>query len=311
MSYKFDSLIIILNKLNDGETVTVHSLMNELENSERTIHRYIKTLQVAGFPINYNRSKETYAFDEGYSLRKPNLTIEETLALAFALAKKVLGSFGAGIEKSLESIEDKLSRGKVSLPKHIILAGEAGPSEADKYLSILHNAIVSFQKIEIAYRALHSDQKSSRRIDPYYLFFQDGFWYLRGYCHSKEELRTFALDRIISMKVLKEHFLPRKIVPEDDLSGAFGSVVDGEPVEVVLRFDPEIRPYVLRKKWHHSQQVKIMEDESLELRFNVNGLEGIKQWVLLWLPHVEVVSPKELRESISHDLKAALARFDA
>jgi predicted DNA-binding transcriptional regulator YafY len=57
MSYKFDSLISILKKLDKKEKVTVHSLMNDLEVSERTVHRYLQTLQVAGFPISYDRKK--------------------------------------------------------------------------------------------------------------------------------------------------------------------------------------------------------------------------------------------------------------
>ncbi|MBI5639811.1 MAG: HTH domain-containing protein [Nitrospirae bacterium] len=93
MSYKFDSLITILNKLDKGELLTVHSLMNDLEMSERTVHRYIKTLQVAGFPIGYDRNRQTYAFDEGYGLKKLTMSVEETLAFA----KKMLGNFGSGM----------------------------------------------------------------------------------------------------------------------------------------------------------------------------------------------------------------------
>lgn len=84
MSYKFDSLITILNKLDKGEQLTVHSLMNDLEMSERTVHRYINTLQVAGFPISYDRSRQTYAFDEGYGLKKLTMSVEETLAFGLA-----------------------------------------------------------------------------------------------------------------------------------------------------------------------------------------------------------------------------------
>lgn len=62
MSFKFDSMIIVLNKIDRGEKVTVHSLMNDLEVSERTAYRYIKTLQVAGFPIYYDRKKKIVMF---------------------------------------------------------------------------------------------------------------------------------------------------------------------------------------------------------------------------------------------------------
>ncbi|MBI4687646.1 MAG: HTH domain-containing protein [Nitrospirae bacterium] len=102
MSYKFDSLITILNKIDGKEKVTSKTLMNDLEVSERTAYRYIQTLQVAGFPLVYDRQKDSYVFSEGYSLSKPNLSLEESLALA--LSKKMLGSLGGGFEKGLSAI---------------------------------------------------------------------------------------------------------------------------------------------------------------------------------------------------------------
>ncbi len=308
MSYKFDSLIMILNKLDSKEEVTVHSLMNDLEMSQRTIYRYIQTLQIAGFPIIYDREKESYVFSEGYSLRKPKLSVEETLTLA--LSKKLLKNFGPDIEKSLDSIEEKLSVKNADIPKHIVLTAEEMPAFVGANLGIIHQARTNYQRIEIVYRALYSDEETVRKVDPYYLFFQDGFWHLRGYCHLREGLRTFALDRIISVKILNEYFIPQNISPEDELSGAFGTMVDGEPVEVVLRFNADIKPYVLRKKWHKSQKERELKDGSLEMTFTVNGIDGIKPWIYQWLPHVEVVEPKELKRLVAKDLKEAGNQFD-
>jgi predicted DNA-binding transcriptional regulator YafY len=306
MSYKFDSLIMILNKLDSKEEVTVHSLMNDIEMSQRTIYRYIQTLQIAGFPIIYDREKESYVFSEGYSLRKPKLSVEETLTLA--LSKKLLKNFGPDIEKSLGSIEEKLSVKNADIPKHIVLTAEEMPAFVGANLGIIHHARTNYQRIEIVYRALYSDEETVRKVDPYYLFFQDGFWHLRGYCHLREELRTFALDRIISVKILNEYFIPQNISPEDELSGAFGTMVDGEPVEVVLRFDADIKPYVLRKKWHKSQKERELKDGSLEMTFTVNGTDGIKPWIYQWLPHVEVGEPEELKRLVDKDLKEAAKR---
>lgn len=303
MSYKFDSLITILRKLDSREPVTVASIMDDLEISERTAYRYIQTLQVAGFPIIYDRGKESYLFSENYKLGKPALSVEETLA--FALAKKLLGNFGAGMEKSLSSIEAKLSIKEPALPQHIVLKAEKLSPIVEGYLGTIYSAIKNFQRIKLTYRALYSNEETERKIDPYYLFFQDDYWHLRGYCHLREDLRTFALDRIVSLKVLKEHFIPKGISSDDELSGSFGNMLDGEPVEVVLRFDSEIKPYVLRKKWHQSQKEKELSDGRVEMRFKVNGTEGIKQWIYRWIPHVEIVEPKELKDEIKKELKEA------
>jgi predicted DNA-binding transcriptional regulator YafY len=304
MSYKFDSLILILKKLDNRERTTVQSLADELEVSKRTVHRYIDTLITAGFPISHDRQRKCYAFDAGYSLARPDLSVEETLALT--LAKSLLGNLGNGMAKNLEGIEKKLSVKNAGIPRHVVLKSVKGKPDVEGYLGSIYRAIQDFKRIEITYRALYSGEETARKVDPYYLFFHEDFWHLRGYCHLREEPRTFALDRILSMTVLDKHFIPRGDVSEDELADAFGVVTDREPVEVTLRFDSKIKPYVLRRKWHASQREKELEDGGIELSFKVSGIFEIKQWIYRWLPHVEVVSPRELKEEIRADLKKAI-----
>ena len=307
MSYKFDSLMLILNKLDRNETVTVHSLMDDLEVSQRSVHRYLLTLEVAGFPVHYDKKKGTYLFYEGYSLRKPNFSIEERLA--FALAKEAMKDYGTGMEESLESLEKKLSFKQPDSGDQVILKPKKPSSLVKGYLGRIYEAITNFQSIEIVYKALYSDKVTTRKVDPYYVFFPEGFWTLRAYCHLRGGLRTFALDRMISLKVLNEHFPPRNMSPEEELASSFGVWIDGDPVEVVLRFDKDFKRYIQRKKWHQSQKDKHLKDGRLEVSFKINGLEGIKYWIYRWIPNVEVVAPKELKDMIHNDLKKALKKF--
>jgi predicted DNA-binding transcriptional regulator YafY len=307
MSYKFDSLMMILNKLDGREKVTVDSLRGDLGISERTVFRYLNTIQVAGFPVVFDKEQEGYTFMEGYSLKRPGLSMEEALALG--ISRKMMAGMGSGWEDSMKRIEEKLSIKKTELPRHIVLSGGGLSPEVATHIGFIHQAIMNFRKLKMTYRPLSSDQKTKRKVDPYYLFFEEDFWYFRGYCHLREGIRTFALDRIMALRVLEEHFIPRNIAPEEELSGAFGTVVDGEPVEIVLRFDAECRPYLQRKKWHESQRQRDLKDGRLELRFRVNGLEGITPWIYRWLPQVEVVSPKKLREGVKEELEKALKKY--
>ncbi|MEW6184793.1 MAG: YafY family protein [Thermodesulfobacteriota bacterium] len=306
MSYKFDSLMMILNKLDRREKATAGSLAEDLGVSERTVFRYLNTLQTAGFPVFFDTEKGGYGFMEGYSMKKPDLSPEEALALG--ISRKMMAGMGSGWEASMKKIEDKLLVKKTDLPRHIVLSGRTLAPEVSVFLNRIHQAISRFQRIKMSYRALHSDEKSKRKVDPYYLFFEDDFWYFRGFCHLRQEVRTFALDRIGEMNLLEEYFLPRGAAPEEELAGAFGTVVNGVPAEVVLRFDPECRPYLQRKRWHASQRERLLKDGRLELRFTVNGLEGITPWIHRWLPRVEVVGPKKLREQIREELKRALKK---
>jgi predicted DNA-binding transcriptional regulator YafY len=305
MSEKFDSLMSILNKIDRGERVTIRSLMEDLEISSRSAHRYMTTLLVAGFPVRYDRRRGSYAFDEGYSLRKAHLSAEESLTLA--LARGYLKNLGPTIEKSFARIEKEVFNHVQDVRGHMVLAPDPLPVDVGERLTVIHHAAVDFQRIEIAYRALSSNEVTVRQVDPYYLFFVDGFWEMRGYCHLRKELRTFAMDRVESLKVLPRHFVRQKATWEEDLSGAFEAYIDGDPTEVVLRFDKAVRPRIERKKWHPSQVSTPLPDGSLEMTLRVNGIEGVRHWIYRWLPHVEVVSPLSIREVVTNELMAALA----
>jgi predicted DNA-binding transcriptional regulator YafY len=307
MSQKFDSLMIILNKLDRKEKVTVNSLMDELEVKERTIYRYLQTLEVAGFPIHFDRQKGSYKFIDGYNLSKPDISVEESLA--FALAKGALKSFGTGMEESLSSIEEKLALKQSNISGNIVLKAEKPSHKAAGYLGKIHNAIINFQKIKIRYKSLYTGEETERIVEPYYLYYPDGFWNLRAFCHLREEMRTFALDGIIFLRVMNENFLPKSISPGEELATSFGTWLDGEPVEVVLRFDKECVPLIKRKRWHKSQKEKDIKGGKLEVTFNINGLEDIKPWIYRWLPHVEVAAPKKLKNMIKSDLDKAVRKF--
>lgn len=304
MSFKFDSLMIVLNQLDQRKKVTVRSLMESLEMSERTVHRYLATLQGA-FPVHYDRQKGSYVFEEGYSLKHPDLSQEEILT--FALAKMMMTSLGPGMEKGLESIERKISVA-VHPAKGITVVPDEAPACGSQHIIPLQRAVNNCQQVEMVYRRLYDDRTTTRKVDPYYIFFRDGFWNLRGYCHFRKELRSFALDRIADLTVTDQHFVHPQVSPKDELPGSFGTYLDIEPVEVVVKFDKEIKPRILRKKWHHSQTTVELPDGGLQLRFVVNGTEETKQWLYQWIPHVEVLSPEDLREAMAADLAEALKR---
>ncbi|HNY70969.1 MAG TPA: transcriptional regulator [Syntrophorhabdus sp.] len=303
MSDKFNALWIILNKLDKKEKVTARSLMEDLEVSERSVYRYITTLQVAGFPVDYDRAVNSYVFSDGYTLKKPDISVEETLALA--LSRKLLKSFGPDMERSLAKIEEKLSVKKPEDLRHIVLDADAiAPSET--FLTLAHRAVINHQRINLKYKALHARTPRESKIDPYYLFFRDGIWYFRGYYHRDRAMRTFAFDRVVSLSLLNEYFVPQPVSPENELSGAFGAFLDGEPVEVTLQFDKHVKPFIVRKKWHESQKVKKLDNGKIEVKFKVNGLMGIKNWIYGWIPHVEVIAPRELRTALKRDLQKAI-----
>ncbi len=304
------TLLKVLNMLDRGETITRNSLAADFGVNPRTIDRGISQLQLAGYPISYDRTRLSYVFEEGYHLKRSELSSEEELVLA--IARSMVKKFGAGTNKIFDSIENKMTGRHFQTPKHLVLVGEDLSPRVEKYFDQLNHAIIDNRQVELVYHATRKgDEKSCRIVDPYYLFFVDYLWYLRAYCHKAEKPLTFALDKIAALKVLTKSFIPdRKLCPVEELQYAFGPYVDGEPTEVVLRFDKKYAPYIRRKKWQKNQKIKELRGERIEVRYKVKGLAGIKPWILRWIPYVEVVAPKELKALIAEELMKAMRIFE-
>lgn len=309
MKSKFDRLVYILNRLDRRLPTTLRVLEEELGVDERSVYRYLESLEAAGFPIYFNREKRTYAFADGFQLKKTDLDVEEILALA--VAKKSLSYLGGAFDDAMEGLERKIldiSSPKDRIPASVFVLPDYGLNafvDISALIKDLARACINHQVVKLIYVSLYSDEVSNREVEPYYLFLSDGFWNLRAYCRLRKEWRTFALDRVKRWRLLNKHFLP-KLLGDDvgkEVSKAFGTYMDGEVEEVIVRFSPEIKTFFQRKTWHPSQKNTERDDGWLEVRFETSGLEALKYWLYRWIPHVKIVSPDWLREQMIEDLR--------
>ncbi|RMG56877.1 MAG: WYL domain-containing transcriptional regulator [Deltaproteobacteria bacterium] len=302
---KFDAILSIAVSIMNGERHTPRSLAEKLGVTERTVYRYVKALESVGVPVYFDRDRGCYAFPEGYSLKKAHLTTEELIA--FSLARSLVKGFGKRFDDVMGSIERKLLKERKDLSRFIVIEGGSISPEVDDHLLEISRAIREERRIEIRYHAVSTGEETVRKVDPYFLFFADGFWHLRGFCHLRGEPRTFSVDRILELTVLEEHFLPGEEDPAEVFARAFGSFVDGDPVRVTVRFSPRVREHVLRRKWHETQKTKKRKDGSVDLTFEVNGVDGIKPWIYRFIPNAEVISPAWFRKQVREELESALS----
>jgi predicted DNA-binding transcriptional regulator YafY len=78
---------------------------------------------------------------------------------------------------------------------------------------------------------------------------------------------------------------------------------------VVLRFASEVAPYIRERQWHRNQELRELEEGSLELRFKTNQLESVQHWVQSWGEGCEVLAPKALRIRVAETLRDSLERY--
>ncbi len=93
-SIKLNSLVNILGQLDSGKKLTASCLGDSLGVSDRTIYRYMMTLQNAGYPIFFDREKMSYCFTDGFTLKQSE---QSEMFQALDLKSRMLGSSPVGL----------------------------------------------------------------------------------------------------------------------------------------------------------------------------------------------------------------------
>jgi predicted DNA-binding transcriptional regulator YafY len=157
----------------------------------------------------------------------------------------------------------------------------------------------------MVYRGRNQPEPLSRDFDPYKLVHGWGRQYCLGYCHLRQGIRSFRVDRILDLTLLDQTFE----VPADfDLE----KYVATEPyfqrrVQARLHFDPEAALQALdnRTQWDH---LEAQPDGSIMVTFEAPDIEAATLIMLNYGYLAEVLEPLELREFVQERARAIAAR---
>jgi predicted DNA-binding transcriptional regulator YafY len=141
-------------------------------------------------------------------------------------------------------------------------------------------------------------------VCPYHLVPYVRSWHLIAFCERRREVRIFKVDRIREAALLDERYR----MPEDfDLAAYLGPAWGimrggaGDPVDVVLRFEPETGRRVAEEHWHQSQQVEQQPDGNILFRLRVPVTPDFVSWLLYYGSRVEVLQPASLRAELAEE----------
>lgn len=287
---KISRLMYILGEFDKGE-VFLADIAEELMVNVRTIQRDIKILESAGFPIA-NPSKGEYAFVEGYSLQKLQLSAKEAAMLA--LLSSIAGTLGGSFQETYVSLRDRILQNDKENPFYIKLPkGQAFLD--DSHSKLIEKAIKKQEKLTIVY---DKSKLSGRDISPLKIAWFDGFWYLLA-LGKDDVILKLRLDKIKELKPTGVSFKrPKKIekILEESASVWFE---DKRDKRVQLLIDPEAAPYFEKKEYFPKQKVvKKSAKDGLVLECFTGKYEEILPTILAWLPHIMVQEPTELSKQI-------------
>ena len=128
--------------------------------------------------------------------------------------------------------------------------------------------------------------------------------------HAKEDVRTFAVERIRSAAVTRSRFTPPPTAALDELQSSAFQLIHGEPQLVRIRFSPKQAPYIVERQWHPSQKLETLSDGSIILSLMVASLWEVKRWLLGWGQDAEVLKPQRLRDDCSLELCGLSSQYE-
>jgi predicted DNA-binding transcriptional regulator YafY len=237
-------VLTVLELLQSHQRLSGPELASRLEVNARTARRYITMLQDMGIPIEAERGRYgAYRLRPGFRLPPLMFSDEEALAVTLGLlAARRLGLAVAApaVEGALAKIERVLPtalRERLQAVQSSLVLDLARPegSPSSTLVVALSQAVQAGRSVVMRYRNDRGDE-TERRFDPYGIVFRQGRWYTMGYCHLREELRLFRLDRVLDAQLHEGSFTR----PEEFDSGAFvvqslASMPNTWEVEVLLK----------------------------------------------------------------------------
>ena len=220
MSSSTTRVLTVLELLQTHGRMSGVELAKRLEVDGRTLRRYMTRLDELGIPVTSERGRHGhYSLIAGYKLPPMMFTDNEALAISVGLlASRQLGLAEAA--PAIESAQAKLERVLPAplktrlraLSETVTLDLRASPSvSVNDILMTLSTAAHQRQRVHLRYRSPQDhDRDDPRQIgrdfDAYGLAWRARRWYVVGWCHLRNDLRSFRLDRIANVTKVDAHF---------------------------------------------------------------------------------------------------------
>jgi predicted DNA-binding transcriptional regulator YafY len=298
--------------------VKAKELAQALEISVRQVYRDIECLKQASVPIYSD--KNGFSLMPDFYMPKISLETPEILTLLI-LCSSIKAQKGTPYCELLTSACDKIVNAlpdglkKVFLnPAYDVMVDFGLDTKVDyrkieELFSLIYEASIAKKQILISYYGIDTKDLTERVVDPYAFKLNFGIWYLIGFCHLREQIRTFRIDRIRKAEVLRDAFeIPENFNIDDYFRGSWG-IVTGPAFKVKLKFSSSIADFISECTWHPSQKLSKNKNGSLNAEFNVDGLNEIKIWVMGFGENVEVLEPAELRKDIVKTLEQTMLLY--
>lgn len=305
-------LLTVLELLQSYKQMSGPEMARRLEIDVRTVRRYIVMLQDMGIPVEAERGPYgAYQLQRGHRL--PPLMFTDAEAIALTLGLLAIREFRFPVD--VAAVEGALAKTERVMPSRLLQQAR-GLQEAiifhvtqpsvvlDNDLVVsLSSAVRERQRVRLRYQAWRGET-TERQFDPYGIVYHDGYWYTAGFCHLRQDIRTFRLDRVVELAVVEQRFeRPERFDPLEHVLSALSSGSGVEQIEVILKTSIEQARRVTASLLGTLEE----SPDGIIFRRAAYQLDWVAHFLIAQEFPVVVVRPVELREKLRQIAARALA----
>lgn len=315
-----DRLLAIVLELQGKGRQRAEDLAATFETSKRTIYRDVLALGEAGVPI-VSVPGQGYSLMKGYFLPPLSFTTDEATMLLLGsdvMAQNFDAQYREAAQSASRKIEgvlpDKLRDEVHYLQNSIVfVAGTPDTPESEHRVTLLQQlrrAIIQRSTVRFCYHARHAregrGEQTTREADPYGLIHFPSGWHLIAYCHLRQGIRNFRLDRIDKLELLPRTFQrPAGYVMHQDPERER----EARSITVRVLFDSEIARWVQEARSYYVTHEEETPD-GLLVTLQVRQESEILHWLLSWGQHVRILVPESLRSRLVEEAEGMLRNYE-
>lgn len=208
---KADRLMSVLLLLQARGQVTERELAEQLEVSQRTIHRDLEALSAARIPVSAIRGAQGgWQLEKGWKTQVPSLDESELRALLMAQPRSVgnprmAAAAQSALNKLMAAMPEPMKAQAAHMQQrlHVDPTGWRDTGEDLSMLALVQDAVARDRKLTFDYTRADGEQ-SSRTVDPLGLVSKGLSWYLVA--RTANGMRTFRVSRMKSVTSLAVKF---------------------------------------------------------------------------------------------------------
>lgn len=298
--------------LHNSRVVSLQTLLDTLEVSLATFKRDLEFMRdQLNAPIVFDRENGGYRFEKqnahGKKYELPGLWLNGSEAYALVTANHLLENIEPGLLSphveplksrllallASEGVDPEKISGKISLVQKM------RRQMPIKHFQQVARATLDEKRIVINHHNRHTGEHTEREVSPQRLVHYRENWYVDAYCHTKQAIRSFAIDAIESVVMTTTTIKKLNSKKLDETLGAGYGIFRGIQKEVaVLAFSPQRAQWVSKLVWHPKQETEWRDDGWFQVTFPYTDDREVISDILALVPDVKVISPASLKQKL-------------